>query len=301
MKLWSDGHLRLSLTRLGVQYLLALLVLGALAVRSGNNLLYLVFSLMVGLFLVSGWASRGAIRGLRLVQIREGQLFARLGGGVRLQFLDRAPRRVRGLQILLETAGGRVEPAFYAGGRGLAEGVAVVQAHPDRRGWWGLEALELRTRYPFGLMEKSLRFSLDQKLLVLPHPRSGPHLGDWKGEAYHPATRSGAASPEGARPFRVGDSPTRIHWKRTAQRGKPWVREFEEEVTIGVRLRLDLREWQRGPGFERELERLSGAILHARLKRQEVFLEVFGREGRQAFQGRAHCWRALALAEPEGR
>ena len=301
MKLWNDGHLRLSVTRLGIQYLLALLCVGALAVRSGNNLLYLVFSLMVGLFLVSGWVSRGAIRGLHLSSITEGNLFAGLGGGLRLQFEDAAPRRHRGIQFHLEAVGGRIASGFYAGGRGLSECVVVVQSHPDHRGWWALRFLEIRTSYPFGFMEKSFRFPLQQKLLVLPHPRSGPHVGEWKGEASRPALRSGAASPQGSRPYRMGDPPTRIHWKRTAQRGKPWVREFEEEVTLGVRLRLELKEWLPGADFERELERLSGAILHARLKRQEVFLEIFGRGGRQAFQGRTLSWRALALAKAEGR
>ncbi|WP_005033179.1 DUF58 domain-containing protein [Holophaga foetida] len=300
MKLWNDGHLGLAITRLGGEYLLAMLALGALAVHTGNNLLYLVFSLMVGLFLVSGWVSRAAIRGLRMVQITEGNLFVRMGGGVRVQFRDRFPGRVRCLQICLICEGGRVEPGYYAGGRALAEGVVVLQAHPERRGWWRVSALELRTSYPFGFLEKSLRLPIDQALMVLPHPRSGPSHAEWKGEAPRTSSRSGAASPDGARPFRIGDPPARIHWKRTAQRGEPWVREFEEEVTVGVQLRLDLQAWRPGIAFEHELERLSGAILHAHLKRREVFLEIFGREGRRAFQGRTSSWRALALAQAEG-
>ena len=58
MLLWKDRTLRLSITRLGWEYLLALMLIGLFAVNSGNNLLYLVFSLMLGLFLVSGVVSR---------------------------------------------------------------------------------------------------------------------------------------------------------------------------------------------------------------------------------------------------
>src|ERR1035438_4236050 len=54
MRLWNDRRLRLSLTGLGAQYLLALLGVGVFSVNTGNNLLYLVFALMLGLFLVSG-------------------------------------------------------------------------------------------------------------------------------------------------------------------------------------------------------------------------------------------------------
>lgn len=301
MKLWKDSHLSLSITRLGVEYLLAMLVIGGLAVRSGNNMLYLVFSLMIGFFLVSGWASRAAIRGLQMVEVSEGSLFAGMGGGVRVRFRDRAPRRVRALEIRLLGEGGRVEPTFYVGSKGLVEAVVVLQAYPERRGWWQVQALELQTSYPFGFLEKSLRIPLDQSLLVLPHPRSGPGRGEMKGEAPRSSSRSGSASPDGARPFRVGDSPNRIHWKRTAQRGEPWVREFEEDATVGVRLRMDLRVWMPGTAFECELERLSGVILQAHLKHQEVFLEIFGNEGRRAYHGRVNSWRALALAEAQGK
>lgn len=301
MKLWNDGRLSLSITRLGIEYLIAMLILGFLALRSGNNLLYAIFSLMVGLLLVSGWVSRAAIRGLHGVEIAHGNLFARLGGGVRVRFEDRAPRRIRGLEIRLLTEGGRVEAGFYAGGEGLREGRVALQAHPETRGWWRLQALELRTRFPFGLMEKSLRLPLDQALLVLPRPRAGFAQGEGRGQLARPASRSGTGSPEGPRPFRLGDSPTRIHWKRTAQRGEPWVRTFEEEVPVGVQLKLDLRIWSPGKAFETELERLSGAILQAHLKRQEVSLELYGQEGRQVCRGRTSSWRALALAQAEGK
>lgn len=300
MKLWNDARLSLSITRLGIEYLVAMLILGLLAGHSGNNLLYLLFSLMVALFLVSGWASRSAIRGLKDVQLQEGNLFARMEGGLRIRFRDSGPRRVRGLEIRLLCEGGRVEPGLYAGGGGEAEGTVSLKVQPERRGWWRVHGLEFRTCYPFGFLEKTLRVPLDQTLLVLPHPRSGSHHGEWKGEAPRAATRKGTASPDGVRPFRVGDAPTRIHWKRTAQRGEPWVREFEEEVTVGIRLRLDLRAWAPGEVFEEELERLSGAILQAHLRCQDIFLEILSAEGSRSCQGRVDSWRALALVQAEG-
>jgi len=300
VKLWNDGRLSLSITRLGIEYLVAMLVLGLLAGHTGNNLIYLLFSLMVALFLVSGWASRSAIRGLREFQVQEGNLFARMEGGVRIRCRDPHPGRARGLEIRLLCEGGCVEPGFYAGGGRESEEGILLRVHPERRGWWRVQGLEFRTRFPFGFLEKALRVPLDQALLVLPHPRSGAHQGEWKGEAPRAATRKGTASPDGARPFRVGDALSRIHWKRTAQRGEPWVREFEEEVTVGIRLRLDLRTWVPGEAFEEELERLSGAILQAHLRGQEILLEILSVEGSRSSQGRVECWRALALAQAEG-
>src|SRR5690348_4013200 len=162
MLLWKDRTLRLSITRLGWEYLLALMLIGLFAVNSGNNLLYLVFSLMLGLFLVSGIVSRRSLRSLKPLDLDEGNLFARVRGGLRLRFQDGAPKRVRGLELRLAMEGGEVETAFFAGGGGEAEPVAVLHARAGRRGWTRLTELELRTRHPFGFLEKAWRFELDR-------------------------------------------------------------------------------------------------------------------------------------------
>jgi uncharacterized protein (DUF58 family) len=159
--------------------------------------------------------------------------------------------------------------------------------------------LELRTRFPFGFLEKTWRFPLEQEILVFPHPRALPSNWDMKGERLKPVFRAGSSSPEGTRPYRTGDSLGRMHWKRTAQRGAPWIRTMEDEDQQGLRLRLDLTTWAPGLAFEKELERLSGAVLQSRLQRREVVLSLCGRGGTEEFHGHAESWRALALAQAE--
>ena len=304
MLLWKDRTLRLSITRFGWEYLLALLLIGAFAVNSGNNLLYLIFSLMLGLFLVSGVVSRRSLRHLKPLDLDEGNLFARVRGGLRLRFEDGAPKRVRGLELRLNLEGGEVEPAFFSGGGGDAEPVAVLHARAGKRGWTRLTGLELRTRHPFGFLEKAWRFELDRAVLVLPHPRA-PQIapGDPSEEGQsRTLPRPGESSPEGARPMRPGDPPARVHWKRSAQRpqGELWVRTFEEEQPLALLLDLDLGAWTAGRDFERELERLSGAILQARLQKRAVELAVRGASGLHRHEGPQACWRALAVAQAEG-
>jgi uncharacterized protein (DUF58 family) len=303
MLLWKDRTLRLSITRLGWEYLLALMLIGLFAVNSGNNLLYLVFSLMLGLFLVSGVVSRRSLRNLKPLDLDEGNLFARVRGGLRLRFQDGAPGRIRGLELRLAMEGGEVETAFFAGGGGDAEPVAVLHARAGKRGWTRLTGLELRTRHPFGFLEKAWRFELDRALLVLPHPRApqaSPGEPSREGQV-RTLPRPGDSSPEGARPMRSGDSPARVHWKRSAQRpqGELWVRTFEEEQPLALHLELDLGAWAPGRTFERELERLSGAILQARLQKRDVELVVRGAEGLWRHEGPQACWRALAVSEAE--
>ena len=303
MDLWKDKRLRLSITRLGFEYLAAMLFMGLFAVNTGNNLLYLTFSMMLGLFLASGWASRRAIQDLELAGVEEGNLFARVQGGIKVRLLDRAPGRARGLEVHLEVEQARVEAGFYPGTGAEQAGperLLVLQAFPERRGFCRAARLELRTAFPFGFLEKAWSFPLELDVLVLPHPRAASPREGWEGERGRGRPRPGSASPDGARPFKEGDPLCRVHWKRTAQRGAPWVRTFEEEPPSGLRLRLDLRAWAPGPGFEKELEHLSGGILRARLQRREITLRIEGSgEGRE-YRGYTPCWRALGAAVAEG-
>lgn len=306
MYLWKDRRLRLNLTRLGLEYLAAMILVGLFAMNSGNNLLYLVFSFMLGLFLVSGWVSRAALQELKLGSLEEGNLFARVRGGIRVRLQDRKPRRLRALELRLELEDGRAEPGFYAGGQpagGLDvkdTPLVVLHARVERRGWCRLTGLELKTSYPFGFIEKSWHYPLEKKVLVLPHPRTSATSLALAGESRRSRSVPGDVSPEGARPYRRGDALSRVHWKRTAQRRTPWVRTFEGEESHGLQLKLDLARWSPGRDFERELERLSGAILQTRLQKREVFLEVHSTEGLREHAGHSECWRALALASAQG-
>ena len=301
MRLWNDRRLRLSLTGLGAQYLLALLVVGAFSVNTGNNLFYLVFSLMLGLFLVSGILSRRALQEIQVVNLEAGNLFARVRGGLRLRLQDPGRGRIRGLELHLTLDDGTVEPTFLGTASSTGETQVVLQAQAGHRGWRRFGTLEFRTRFPFGLLEKSRFVELDHAALVLPHPRTPPaQPASWRGEGQRPLSQEGSSSPEGARPLRLGDAPGRVHWKRTAQRSQPWVRTYEEERPRGLHLRLDLAAWGPGRPFERELERLSGAVLQARLQKRDISLELHGAEGLREVHGPTACWRALALAQATG-
>jgi uncharacterized protein (DUF58 family) len=284
-----------------VQYLLALLAVGAFAANTGNNLLYLVFSLMLGLFLVSGILSRRALQGLQVVGLEDGNLFARVRGGIRLRLKDAGRGRIRGLELHLTLDDGAVEPGFLGAASRTGETLVIMQCRAGQRGWTTLRSLEFRTRFPFGLLEKSRFLELDQSVLVLPHPRTPPaRPACWRDEGHRSVTQEGSSSAEGTRPLRLGDPPGRVHWKRTAQRGQPWVRTFEDERPMGLHLRLDVSAWAPGRPFERELERLSGTILQARLQKRDISLEWHGPEGIRELRGYTACWRALALAQALG-
>ena len=297
MHIWKDSRLRIRVTPLGAMYIAAAVVVGVLGVYTINNLLFAIFGLMVGMLLVSGWVSRASLTGVKPVGIEAGSLFARLRGGVCLRLSDSATGRVRGLEVRLDIEGCRVEPAFFGGGRsGHSSPLLPLRVRPERRGELKVGRVELRTAYPFGLLEKAAFFDLGARLIVAPHP-AGAKEPDYGGDDFRePTPASGYSSPVGARPFLPGDPIGSVHWKRTAQRGEPMTRLMEGDEARGLRLELDLREWEPGPDFENELEILSGAILQSRLQRRDATLVVYGPGGRFDTHGHRTAWIALALA-----
>jgi uncharacterized protein (DUF58 family) len=299
MYLWKDSRLRLRITRLGIQYVMAMTVTGLLGIYTSNNLLYAVFGLMVGILLVSGWVSRSSILALSPMQIEEGTLFAKSKGGLRLRMSDGRPSHARGLTIRLEISGCRAEPSFFPGGKGDASPQAVLRVWPEKRGRAIVNCVELSTTHPFGFLEKIWRFYPTLPFLVTPWPAGHEAPEGKSGELSEPSTESGASSASGAKPFVLGESKNRIHWKRTAQKGEPWVRVMEGDHHKGLVLELDLREWEPGPAFEAELERLSGTILQARLYKLAISLVVTGQHGRSETSGHIAAWRALATLEAE--
>ena len=69
---------------------------------------------------------------------------------------------------------------------------------------------------------------------------------------------------------------------------------------MGLHLRLDLSAWGPGRPFERELERLSGTILQARLQKRDISLDLHDSGGIREIRGHTACWRALAQAQAFG-
>ncbi|MDR0498737.1 MAG: DUF58 domain-containing protein [Holophagales bacterium] len=299
MYLWKDSRLAIRVTRLGNIYLCMTGMVGVIGVYTNNNLLYALFGLMIGLLLVSGWVSRASLRAIEPVCVEVGSLFARLKGGLRLRLSDKAPNRVRGLEIHLNIPNCRVEPGFFPGGKGDSFPTVVLSARPEKRGALQPKHVELRTTYPFGFLEKTRHFCIDTILSVAPYPGGHEKQDDGSGDFSEPDTKSGYSSPVGARPFVAGDSTNRIHWKRTAQRSEPWVRVMEGDHPKGLQLELDLTEWRPGLNFERELERLSGAILQARLQKIDTVLTILSRRGRTEAAGHIAAWRALVPLEAE--
>lgn len=220
-------------TREGLVFVLLSLAIGAAAVNTGNNVLYLIFSLMLGLIVVSGMLSRRILRGLQAALEFPSNLFA---GSKNVCYISIANSKTRipslGIRFV---AGGKDFPGisryfFYVQAGTEAHGFAPVLFL--RRGLFHLKEFEIQTRFPFSFFVKSRRYFVEQQARVYPQIY---HLSDeWlmryaEGLLFESPYRGESHQLLHLRPYGPNDSTKRIHWKASARAPHFLVKEFQKE------------------------------------------------------------------------
>jgi uncharacterized protein (DUF58 family) len=268
-------------------------IVGLGAFYSQNNLLYVIFAMALAAMLVSG-----AVGGASLMRIDARRLppssatvgapatvryrvvnRARWLGAFALEIAeDPAPRRRDPWQAHMNRPGAfaaRVAP----GGALIVEGVAL----PTRRGEARLAAVRISSRYPFGIVRKSVRYEQPGSILVRPRPIPPPRdLLDRA--AARPARRAGerrtrgfGSEPEfvGLREYVPGDSPRQIAWRASARRDELVVREHAASARAALWAVLCLTA-DDDEANERAISCAAGVILEGARRAMRVGLAVPG-------------------------
>ncbi|MEM9372428.1 MAG: DUF58 domain-containing protein [Planctomycetota bacterium] len=210
------------------------------AVNSQNNLLFWVFGVAVAGVIVSGVISGSGLMGVRLTAHPIGWL--ECGVPAELAYTVRSNARrfsVFGLEIR-ERPAHRFEAAF----RGIATTVVhlapgtrrdiTLRFTPVRRGVLELERVTAESRFPFGLLIKSLEFESPRSALVAPAKvelRSGVFATGRTGGSGASTTlaRTGAGTEfYSIREYAPGDPRRAIAWRPSARRGDLLVIERNE-------------------------------------------------------------------------
>jgi len=255
-------------------------IVGLGAFYSQNNLLYVVFAMALASMLVSGVVGGGAL--LRIDARRLPPVSATVGEPalIRYRLVNRArragafavditedpsPRRRDGWRGRLQRPGA-FAPSVPARGTLVVEGVAI----PERRGEARLCAVRIGSRYPFGIVRKSVRFEQPGSILVRPRPIPPPP--DLLDRAVARASRRGGerrarglgAEPEfiALREYVPGDSPRHIAWRASARRDELVVREAASSARLALTVVLCLAA-EGDDANERAISCAAGVILEA--------------------------------------
>ncbi|MEY2715007.1 MAG: hypothetical protein RIT24_1350 [Planctomycetota bacterium] len=239
----------------GVIFVLVIVAVGLAAAGRPNNLLIWVFSFLMGGLLVSGIVSGLMMMPVRAIRIEPRR--GRVGEPLLIRYeISNSSRLVPVFDIRVDEAlaadarGAPLEPAghgwiLHVGPRERFHAEGVFR--PTRRGLVRLDAFDVSTSFPFGLMRKSLRFTQSGDVLIHPEVKPlRPELianvtaGGFGGQRLS-REPGGFDDFFGVREYRPGDSVRTIAWKRLAGTGQLATIERSRSVPPRVRVLLDLR------------------------------------------------------------
>lgn len=236
--------------------------------NTGNNLFYLVFTVMAASELMGFFVAGRSLGGLRAELIASRR--ARAGSPLRVTIRLRNSRTRLPVPSLLwrlrSSEGDEVEvwtPALDPGGTG--EGTARVV--PARRGRVRFEHAEAWSDYPLGLARRlvTIRPLAPVEVIVTPRltPGTRAEAGSRRGDV------RGLASPKGtgeepleAREYREGDDARWIDWRASARTDRVMWRDRRGEPPRALRIQLD-RSGGEGVAFEARVSRAAGSAVAA--------------------------------------
>src|SRR5580658_2287596 len=251
-KLWEQirhlltRRIRYKITRGGVLFTAAIMVVGAAAVFSGNNLLFLIVAAMMATLLVSGFVSRLCLAALELdFMVPEhipagrsvpGKLFVRNQKWLMPSFSI----RVEGIRDPNSpTLRSGIYFPLIAGRATLEE---TVEVRFPKRGAYRQNSFAFLTSFPFGFVEKSARVTLGREMIVYPSIDPWPGFDDLlAGIAGEIETHYRGLGRDfyRIRPYEVLESARHLDWKASAHTGALQVREFAREQERTVEIFLD--------------------------------------------------------------
>ena len=219
------------------------LAIGAAAVNTGNNVLYFIFSLMLGMIIVSGLASRRILQKLQPTINFPDHVFAGVANLCYVSISNEKKRlpSIAVRFVIRDSQFTSISRHFFwiPARRQVSEFARFLF---PRRGTYRLRELELQTQFPFSFFLKIRRYNSDKTVLVYPRiykfsedvlsrytdglMRESPYRGDSQ-QLLH------------LRDYTSFDSSKRIHWKASAKAEKLLVKEYQKEQGRDLYLYFD--------------------------------------------------------------
>lgn len=238
-------------TREGRRFILAACLIGLAAVNTGNNLIYLILSLMASFVLLSFAVPRFTLPGLSARMVIRHPVFAGDPASACLM-LENASGRVPAYSVHMTLNDRRISaaPAYCAVVPPGGHYEACREITFRRRGRYDTVACELSSSFPFVLFRRRRKVDCLAGVTVY------PELGDVSGIDLSSGKVGGSARLAGLgdelhslREYRAGDDVRNIHWKASAKSDALIVREFAGHDAARITLVLDnLREAGEGAG-----------------------------------------------------
>lgn len=248
-------------TRAGLAFGFTLLILLLGSINYQLNLGYALTFLLAGSALASMHMTHGSLSGLTLHLRPTAACHA--DSPALLEVVVTNPHQARhGLGFAVLDA--HTAPTYAWVEVAARTQTVVTMSHAfAARGHHALPALQVESRFPFGLFRAWSVWRPAGRVWVYPQPESpAPPLpaAHAQGEAGQHSRASAGGEFDGVRPWRRGDGPRQVVWKKVAHAGELVSRDSRESSRPQLWLDWSLTP---GPGAEARLSRLTAWVLTA--------------------------------------
>ena len=276
----APGHRRLRLANSGKWYVAMTICFGVVAISSGNNVLYLLESLLLGGLILSGVLSERAVAVVEVSWRRRPTLAGELSSDV-IVVKNKSRLPLFCLELGEWVDRDMKTRAFLPFLAGKASTVVPSKMTYEKRGEFHWDGVSFATRYPFGFAQKIRWVEGSGQRLIWParfkdsKPGNGfmdlrqlqtteQQLKPSSSAPLAQVSRHGSAefSDGEIRPLQPGDDYRDAVWTLSAKRGEPVMRQRQSEQSVHEVI-LDLRQ-DPGEEFEKKVSQVA---------------EVFYREG----------------------
>ncbi|MFY9531723.1 MAG: DUF58 domain-containing protein [Candidatus Acidiferrales bacterium] len=244
---WLVYQIDYRLTREGIVYLAAVFVLVLAAVNTGNNLLFMLLGCLLAGILISGVLSRVVLAGIELKLELPEHIFAEQPLLATVEVRNQK-EMMPSFSLRVIGEGGKApaqilaQPVFFPYIPRQAAAQQKVELVFPRRGMYRQDAFGIRTKFPFGLFEKTRRVDSPLEVVVYPHVEPAEQfyeilpLLSGEMESYF---RGRGHDLYALRDYQSSDSARFVDWKTSAKTGSLKVREFTREDERRLMLVLD--------------------------------------------------------------
>jgi uncharacterized protein (DUF58 family) len=229
----------MKLTREGRRFLVATLLIIIAAISTGNNLIYLILSLMLSFLSLAYLMLWINLAGLSLDISPELPVYAGQQAFASLIVHNRKRIHAYSLIIRASDVEGSVYCAMVQAGGELTRQMKLVFR---KRGLYGYRDFSVESGFPFILFRKKIAVNIPGGIIVYPRLLDiediAGELEDQAGSGEN-GVLGGGEEVYALRRYRYGDDRKKVHWKASARRSALIVKEHAGHISKKVTILID--------------------------------------------------------------
>ncbi len=253
---WFTYQIDYKVTREGVVYIAGIFVVAFAALNTGNNLLFMVLAVLLAGMLISGLLSRVVLGGVEVRLDLPQHIFAQrtilavaelhntkqMTPSFSVSLVSEDAPKSRKSAPANPAPGILDRPVYFPHIARAQTARQSIELTFPRRGIYRQDVLALRTKFPFGFLQKSRRLTSSIEAVVYPNIQPTEEfyevlpLVSGELESYQ---RGRGNDLYAIRHYQFNDSARHVDWKASARTGALQVKEFAREDERRVMLVFD--------------------------------------------------------------